>query len=210
MVSQQQTNEARLRILKAAETEFAEKGFDGARVDGIAQRAGVNKALLYYYFKSKAGLLDALFDDFFLQLKSERRQIPRPDDPTLLDDYWKAVIRHLFSVTRSRLELMRVALLEELKGGPGHDRVVRRWRTEWEATFSVPGAGIPRQDQAIFNFFFEDLNMIMFLLMNEKWSHAMGRSAQESEESFFHLVRVQSDAYWNRAAGESGTGAVSV
>ena len=51
----------RARILKTAEKLFSEKGFDGARVDEIARDAGVNKALIYYYFKSKDDILDALF-----------------------------------------------------------------------------------------------------------------------------------------------------
>jgi len=44
------------RIVAAAENIFAEQGIDGARTDGIARAAGVNKALLYYYFKSKEEL----------------------------------------------------------------------------------------------------------------------------------------------------------
>jgi AcrR family transcriptional regulator len=44
------------RILDAALHEFAAKGIAGARVDAIAKRAGVNKAMLYYYFESKEGL----------------------------------------------------------------------------------------------------------------------------------------------------------
>ena len=44
------------RIVAAAERIFAEQGVDGARTDGIARAAGVNKALLYYYFESKEDL----------------------------------------------------------------------------------------------------------------------------------------------------------
>jgi TetR/AcrR family transcriptional regulator len=44
------------RILDAALQEFSAKGISGARVDAIAARAGVNKALLYYYFGSKEDL----------------------------------------------------------------------------------------------------------------------------------------------------------
>jgi len=43
-------------ILDAARAEFAEHGYAGARVDRIAARAGLNKQLIYYYFRSKAGL----------------------------------------------------------------------------------------------------------------------------------------------------------
>lgn len=198
MVSRDSTNESRQRILRAAEAEFAEKGFDGSRVDAIAARAGVNKALLYYYFKSKAGLLEALFDDFFLQLKEEKARIVRSDDPHREKDYWKAVIRQAMTVARNRLDLMRVVLLEELKGGRGHDRLVRRWRTEWESALGPETGDTPRPDQAVFNFFFEDLAMIVFLLLNEKWSAALDRSPQESEAQFFDLLRLQSEAYWMR------------
>ncbi len=44
------------RIVAAAEKIFAEQGLDGARTDAIARAARVNKALLYYYFKSKEEL----------------------------------------------------------------------------------------------------------------------------------------------------------
>jgi TetR/AcrR family transcriptional regulator len=44
------------RILDAALREFSEKGIAGARVDAIAERAGINKRMLYYYFGSKEDL----------------------------------------------------------------------------------------------------------------------------------------------------------
>jgi TetR/AcrR family transcriptional regulator len=55
--------QTRAAILQAAVTIFSEAGFGGARTDAIADAAGVNKALLYYYFKSKAGLYGAILED---------------------------------------------------------------------------------------------------------------------------------------------------
>ncbi|MCC6871039.1 MAG: TetR/AcrR family transcriptional regulator, partial [Candidatus Fermentibacter sp.] len=51
---------AREAILEAAAEVFAEKGFDGARVDEIARRAGANKAMLYYHVGDKKALYDAV------------------------------------------------------------------------------------------------------------------------------------------------------
>lgn len=48
------------RILDAAEEIFSNKGFDGTKVQEIATSAGVNKAMLYYYFKNKDELLIAV------------------------------------------------------------------------------------------------------------------------------------------------------
>src|SRR5882672_7625690 len=58
-------------ILAAAALEFAERGFGGARVDRIARRAKVNKAMLYYHFKSKQGLYRTLLRQIFT-LAAER------------------------------------------------------------------------------------------------------------------------------------------
>ena len=56
---------SRAAILKAAVREFAREGVAGARTDAIARSAGVNKALLYYYFKDKEALYQAVLDEVF-------------------------------------------------------------------------------------------------------------------------------------------------
>jgi TetR/AcrR family transcriptional regulator len=53
----------RAAILAAAERVFAEAGLAGARTEAIAAAAGVNKALLYYYFQSKERLYAAVIED---------------------------------------------------------------------------------------------------------------------------------------------------
>ena len=55
----------RSAILRAAIQEFADEGVAGARTDAIARAAGVNKALLYYYFKDKEALHGAALDQVF-------------------------------------------------------------------------------------------------------------------------------------------------
>jgi TetR/AcrR family transcriptional regulator len=64
-----QPEESRAAILKAAIKEFAEHGIAGARTDAIAQAAHVNKALLYYYFKDKEAIYQAVLDEVFSGLR---------------------------------------------------------------------------------------------------------------------------------------------
>jgi len=52
-------------ILNAAKEVFFKKGYDGARMQEIADEAGMNKALLHYYFRSKDKLFEAIFNDAF-------------------------------------------------------------------------------------------------------------------------------------------------
>lgn len=49
-------------ILEAARNVFVKKGMDGARMQMIADKAGINKTLLHYYFRSKEKLFYAVFD----------------------------------------------------------------------------------------------------------------------------------------------------
>jgi AcrR family transcriptional regulator len=56
---------SRDRLLAAAAAEFAVRGFDGARVEVIARRARVNKAMVYYHFRDKAALYRAILTDMF-------------------------------------------------------------------------------------------------------------------------------------------------
>lgn len=50
------------KIIEAAKEVFIKKGMDGARMQEIADEAGINKALLHYYFRSKEKLFDAIFE----------------------------------------------------------------------------------------------------------------------------------------------------
>jgi TetR/AcrR family transcriptional regulator len=58
------------RICEAAELAFAELGLAGARTEEIARAAGVNKALLYYYFHSKDELYTAVLEGLFLKQRT--------------------------------------------------------------------------------------------------------------------------------------------
>jgi TetR/AcrR family transcriptional regulator len=60
-----QDSGTRQKIVEAAREEFAKHGLDGARVDRIAKCASVNKAMLYYHFRSKENLYEAVIKDFF-------------------------------------------------------------------------------------------------------------------------------------------------
>lgn len=58
----ERADQTRARILDAAVREFSENGLAGARTEQIAEAAGVNKALLYYYFEGKEALYQAAIE----------------------------------------------------------------------------------------------------------------------------------------------------
>src|SRR5215470_8103031 len=84
---QARSSETRATILAAAEQIFAKAGLAGARTDDIASAAGVNKALLYYYFKSKDGLYEAVLEDHFREFNRRALEVltaPGPARAVLL------------------------------------------------------------------------------------------------------------------------------
>ena len=77
-----QPEQTKAAILDAARHEFAREGLAGARTDAIARAAGVNKALLYYYFHDKEALYAAVLDRVFTGLQAKINEaLDRPGSP---------------------------------------------------------------------------------------------------------------------------------
>jgi len=96
-------------IVEAAVAEFAEAGFQGARMEKIAQRAGCSRPLVYFHFRNKEALFQAALEEG----AQERRQQMTAQPPTLADAlvYWFG--RNLADPKRLRL-LMQEALSAEM------------------------------------------------------------------------------------------------
>jgi TetR/AcrR family transcriptional regulator len=72
----------RSAIMAAATAEFADKGYDGARVDEIAMNAGVNKNLIYHHYMSKDGLFTAVLENTYEAIRKRQRDLEiRDADP---------------------------------------------------------------------------------------------------------------------------------
>ncbi|CAM3373352.1 TetR/AcrR family transcriptional regulator [Aequorivita lipolytica] len=67
------------QILNAAENVFQKKGMDGARMQEIADEAGINKAMLHYYYRSKQLLFEAVFSNAFSLLAPQLNKILNDD-----------------------------------------------------------------------------------------------------------------------------------
>ncbi|HTI99966.1 MAG TPA: TetR family transcriptional regulator [Dongiaceae bacterium] len=84
----QRSAETKASILAVAERSFATAGLAGARMEAIAAAAGVNKALLYYYFKDKQALYEAIVEDHFRTFNARALELlgrPGPAGAVLLE-----------------------------------------------------------------------------------------------------------------------------
>ncbi len=90
-------------LLEAAETEFLEKGYGKARTTEIAKRAGVNHAMLHYYFRTKEHLFETVFRKK-ASLMSEVMFFSLRQDLSFLEKIKKRVEDHFdFIAANSRL-----------------------------------------------------------------------------------------------------------
>jgi TetR/AcrR family transcriptional regulator len=106
----------KLKILEAAEKLFAEKGFDGARVDDIAENAGVNKALIYYYFRSKREILEELFNTLIeelLELTLDMVGNGSLDFESI--ESMQVQMQSFYGFMESRKDTIRIMMMESLK-----------------------------------------------------------------------------------------------
>ncbi|MDK1385297.1 TetR/AcrR family transcriptional regulator [Sinorhizobium sp. 8-89] len=77
--AQRDPERTRASILAAATKEFAENGMGGARVDAIAERAGINKRMLYHYFGDKEQLYLAVLEEAYIGIRTAEKSINLSD-----------------------------------------------------------------------------------------------------------------------------------
>jgi TetR/AcrR family transcriptional regulator len=110
------------RILNAARQAFIEHGKDGARVDAIARRARVNKAMIYYYFSSKDQLYYQVFKTAFSLIM--QRVSGALEQKTSPPDQIHAMINAYHSFLLENNELPRMILREIADGAPVLKKVI--------------------------------------------------------------------------------------
>jgi TetR/AcrR family transcriptional regulator len=124
----------REKILKLAMEEFGRIGFEGARVDRIAERSGVSKNMLYYYFKSKEGLFVAALERMYEGFRDQQRDLSvRASDPLLA---MEQLIEHTFIAFESNPNAIRL-LNEENKHRGKYIRKSKRIRELYNPLFET-------------------------------------------------------------------------
>jgi AcrR family transcriptional regulator len=126
LVNKRATNRGRPRgggrdsqgaIFAAAAREFAERGYTGAGVDRIAQKAKVNKAMIYYHFGSKLGLYLHVLRDMFSVVGARARAIA--DGPGTAQQKLDAWIAAVVEEASAR-PWFPPTMLREIAGGATH------------------------------------------------------------------------------------------
>ncbi len=186
-------------ILMAATRLFAEKGYNGASVDAIATEAGVNKALIYYYFSGKREILETLIREAIDSVVKLRDRF-FPESPS--DVANRSQIRLAMDILESKADVFRVMIVEALKNEDGGDEdgavfefldAVSRDSME---RLTVQGMVVKDQQvlDLVGNFYFF-IPMSMFMTLGERWSEHYGYDHERSQEVFSDFMGQLLESY---------------
>jgi TetR/AcrR family transcriptional regulator len=134
---------AREAILNAAEEVFAEHGFDGARIDTIAEKAGYNKSLIFHYYDDKLGLYTAVLKRVEQQSNELQARTLAPlmadesltSDPNKFRTFLGAIVRLIFDVMVENPRMVRMLAWENAEGWQTTKKIASQFNTDDEKQF---------------------------------------------------------------------------
>jgi len=109
------TGTTRAKILAAATREFTEKGLSGARVDAIAERTGINKQMIYYYFGNKEGLYQAVLEHSYGHIRMSEAAVNLDALPPA--EALRQHVRDTFDYHNTHPEFVRLVMNENIHQG---------------------------------------------------------------------------------------------
>ncbi len=147
-MSKSKSENTEKQILDAAESIFQTKGMDGARMQEIADKAGINKAMLHYYYRSKQLLFEAVFKNAFALLAPQLSAILNDESSieekikNFTSNYISFIIKHPYLPNFVIQELNRnkdfILKLKGIEGFPNLDKFKKQVDFEVEKGYLKP------------------------------------------------------------------------
>ena len=194
-------DKTRKRILGVSENLFSSKGFDATTVDEIAQKAGVNKALIYYYFKNKDDLILRLFEGIIEEVGEHVDARTGAVAPESLGELTRAVEEEV-EFLASRRRMLSVMLAEALRSKKRDHFLFRCAELvilkehSGELVSSGAKKTLPRYEM-VYEFFTGFLPLLGFVALREKWCEHFGGTPEEVTRDFieaFSRTHLRSQA----------------
>lgn len=187
----------RKKILAAAEKIFASKGFDATRVDDIAALAHVNKALIYYYFKSKSAILEELYNDFIDRCSKRSEPIYSKIENIMSEKFMHKFLHDAIEFMENNTDMLRIIMIESMKktrhtplllktlgaySGPKASQIVDQARQK--------GIHVEQNMQQVLvtEFFTKSVPIMFFILFHEAWVNYFNVKEKDLKEWFIASI----------------------
>jgi len=161
--SRQDSEQTRQRILDVSQRLFASRGYDGTGVEHIARQAHIARSLLYYYFKNKEGILQAILERHAQRSRQQRLE-PGAGIEASLDSI------------EANGEVIRIILMEALKE-PGSERVLMHLEP-------LMAAALEGGETGLNTMFLRLLPLATFALLRDRWCELTGADPSWARAQF--------------------------
>ncbi|ERI92639.1 transcriptional regulator, TetR family [Clostridiales bacterium oral taxon 876 str. F0540] len=189
------------KILEAAEELFAEKGYDGARVDEIAKRAGVNKALIYYYFENKQKILEEIIKKHISEARTLKEKLLK-DVNTFNKDDREKFFDLTFEYLKGKKDLLRIITIEALKADSDDVSIFKFLLPSLPKMLAkMDKMGVEVEDPLsimIYSFFFGLIPASAYFTLADKWADYYEISKEEADKKFIDVYKKVYLSYYDK------------
>lgn len=183
-------NDGKSRILKAAIKIFAEKSFEGSRIDEIAREAGVPKSLIYYHFKNKEEILEVLTEKFIDEYAAIFKVGENDSGPQKAEKLAERLKNLYFEFEKKNADLIRIMLIDSLKKSnkqPVLFKVVKAM-IEAEKKYPVNAEGFDVSQNLIAEFFTRMMPDYAYICFSDAWTDYFRISREELDGDFVKII----------------------
>lgn len=184
----------RQKILAAAESLFATKGFDATGIELIAKTAGITKSLIYYYFKSKDEILNALFDNFIKKTIDQKNRITQlwltePDTSVA-----KIIREHSLPFMMANKNVIKIAFSESIKEveETPHLNIFKYFDQNFHASYDIAEKmglkQVKTQRQLLSGFFLFFAPLFSFVIFSDEWCDHYKTDPDSTADCFADLI----------------------
>jgi len=187
---------ARERILKAAVKVFAEKSFEGSRIDEISREANVPKSLIYYHFKSKDEIFEVLTAGFIREYLDIIAAKPGETHQEKAQDLGDRMRNVYYEFGQKNADLARVIFIDSLKKTKEQpilykvlEAMIQKERED------NPDMDYDVQERRIAEFFTSFIPNYAYICFAESWTSYFNIEKKQFDELFLKVYQESHGAY---------------
>ncbi len=190
---------AKNRIMQAAIKVFADKSFEGSRIEEIAKTAGVPKSLIYYHFKSKEEILTVLIDGFIQEYRGLLQVAQADSHQTKAARLPERMQDHYRDFNEKNADLIRIILMDSLKKTAKQPIIYQivEALVKVDEAFAEKNAQLPyeRKERLMAEFFTNIIPTYAFLCFSDSWLDYFEMDQAEYQKTFIKIFTATHGAY---------------
>ena len=185
----------RKKILETAEMLFSEKGFDGTGMEEIASKTGINKATIYYHFKSKNEIMEALIHIVLEELEEHLKSTGNDNALEKTDDVADKIQKEI-SFIMSKQKIISIMMMESLKSDDTNNFLFKcaelTINSEIQAHQNAYKLNLKKnleKEYFVYEFFTGFIPFIMYVIFKDKWMKYFNMEEKELMKYFMKAFK---------------------